>query len=173
MKKFLSSFLRFSFVIAIIIAISYFEYSREIDYSKPPEELALEGNYKRNFIDFNDYHFKKEGREKIEFRLIPAKYLKDYDPNSVIAEMEQNHYRPATLRELLLYKTFYKSPRVNVIALGSSHFREDGKSYAPFINHHLSDDNKHHYSLMEIALTKNKNVYHCKNKKIAFLAVRK
>lgn len=173
MKKFISYFPRIAIALLVVLAISIISEKRTIDYLEPLDEVIKKGDYTDISLDLNNYEFKKSGKERIELNLFPARFLKDGDPMSIIDRMDASACRPANIIELLHYKTLYKDPGLDIIALGSVSFNLKGEMCSPIIIQHKNGKDKSKYSLSEIPISEDKNIFNKGNKKIAFLAVYK
>ena len=173
MKKMISYLPRIAIALALILAISIIQEKRALDYLEPVDKLIERGNYKELSLDLDNYQFEKKKKERIELNLFSARFLKDNDPMSIIDRMDASACRPANIIELLHYKTLYKDPGLDIIALGSVSFNLKGEMCSPIIIQHKNGKDKSKYSLSEIPISEDKNIFNRENKKIAFLAVYK
>ncbi len=93
-----------------------------VDYSRPINDSIAAGNHRYNRSEINDKNFPpvehEQGKKNVQFTLY--RFCKIVDSCYVIADMERDGMRPATLRELLAFSEVNPElQELPLISLGS------------------------------------------------------
>lgn len=96
-------------------------YPVEIDYTDTFEQRLAAGRYDWKNSDITEKHFPVKGEGKVKLDLELAHYAKSMSTEAVLAAIDAQGYRPATIEELLAFGAKYPELQREfpIIALGS------------------------------------------------------
>jgi len=123
----------------------------EVDYDLPLEKMIEAGHFDCAFSEWiNEKNFRKAkgGKVKVNVKLVSPKFSW-FNIEEVLAELEKNNLRPATLEELLAFGATYpeEQKKNQILALGS--ISQDPVNlyglcspgtYAPYLTSFTSND---------------------------------
>ena len=111
-------------------------YSVAVDYGKSVEEMVSSGNYDWKNDDINSRNFPVKGEGMVNVNLELVHLDKSVGSEEVLAYLEANGMRPATVEELLAFGATY--PEIQrefpIICLGSSWVDPDGGRVVPYLS---------------------------------------
>lgn len=108
-----------------------------VDYSKRIEDIIRENDFSCRTVDITSVNFpsQKQGKETIYVK--DLHFGKSMMARQILEEMAKENVRPASLRELLVYRMQPESLRVHLAAL-SEEISRDGKNFY-FVSDALSE----------------------------------
>lgn len=121
-------------------------YSAIVDYNMSLADIIKVGKYDWVNDDITAKNFPITGSGKVEVSLELVHLNKSVSTEDVLAHMEANGLRPATLVELLAFGAKYPELQREfpICALGSSWVLRDGSRYVPYLGR---DDSKRFLNL--------------------------
>ena len=107
-----------------------------VDYSRSLKEMIQAGNYDWVNSDINDDHFPIKGEGKVETDTTLFHHGKDASIETILAEMDKQGLRPATLPELLAFGEAdpEEQRKYPIIALGSVWQRPRGRRLVAYLD---------------------------------------
>ncbi len=112
-------------------------YTVTVDLDKKLKAMIEAGRYDWTNSDITDKHFPIEGSGQSQVEIILRHYDKVMSTDAVLADLDQNGLRPATIAELLALgadpKTRDLQREFPIIALGSVWQRLYGYRYCPYL----------------------------------------
>ncbi|MEK7102660.1 MAG: hypothetical protein AAB912_03465, partial [Patescibacteria group bacterium] len=96
-------------------------YPVTVDYSRSMEQMVAAGEYNTKNDNITQEHFPLQGSDQIEVELHLVHLNRDASTDSVLAELDNQGRRPATLPELLAFGSKYPNfqKEFPIMALGS------------------------------------------------------